>query len=67
MSKAYICDRCGKIMPSDNGMHPIWTGNPFVLQSYGNTDASHHLCDKCFEEFGRFFENLNDEWRKDGE
>lgn len=59
MSKAYICDRCGKVVDARCAkLHEIWLGNPEIMRSFG-VDAKYHLCDACFMEFERFFENLN--------
>lgn len=59
MSKAYICDRCGRI--TQFTLHEIWACNPFVMASYGDGNPEYHLCDECFEDFKKFFKNLNGE------
>lgn len=61
MSKAYICDRCGAIMPSDVGTpHAIWTTNPFACAS--TVEPSMHLCDGCYEKLEReYLANLRGE------
>ena len=49
MSKAYICDKCGRIVPSDFGeIHTIWIVNPHV---FSNDDDAYHLCNECYEQF----------------
>lgn len=53
MSKARICDRCGKVCKSVSGMIKM------EMSSYISMDAaldakckSLDLCEQCFEEFG---------------
>lgn len=53
MSKARICDRCGKVCKSISGMIKM------EMSSYISMDAtldakgkSLDLCEQCFEEFG---------------
>lgn len=53
MSKARICDRCGKVCKSISGMIKM------EMSSYISTDTvsdvgvnSLDLCEQCFEEFG---------------
>ena len=59
MSKAYICDRCGRI--SQSSLREIWTCNPFVMASFGDKEPTYHLCNECFEKLKEFFANLNGE------
>lgn len=56
MSKAYICDKCGKIQP--NPMMSVWTVDPNIL----NDDRfAFDLCSDCYEEFNRdYLENLHE-------
>lgn len=53
MSKARICDRCGKVCKSIDGMIKI------EMRAYTSVDtisgvgcSSLDLCEQCFEEFG---------------
>ena len=62
MSKAYICDRCGKIQGGP--MMTIWTVNPsaFADALCGTTDFTYHLCDGCYAEFeNEYLANLRSE------
>jgi len=59
MSTAYICDKCGRIIPSDGGeIRGIWTINPALFSEHHNPTL--HLCSECFEKFEReYMENKN--------
>jgi len=64
MSKAYICDRCGKMLPADGSvkpMMPIWLRSPFVRDVIGDDEAQVHLCQECYAKFeDEFLENLRE-------
>ena len=59
MSKALICDKCGKVLDvaaldpcgKEPRLHPIWTSNPFLRDSLSARYAELHLCDKHYREF----------------
>ena len=62
MSKAVICDKCGRILPYDGKYHPIWDMNPFMSTQIA--EAAIHLCDECYEQFKTdFLKNLSEEAR----
>lgn len=49
MSKAYICDRCGKVQPMP--AESLWMVDPSIV---GNDDRFRiDLCDECYTEFKR--------------
>lgn len=61
MSRAYICDRCGRILPTDGDVNSIWITNPNTLRTSW-VDPSMELCDECFAMFKReYMENKMDE------
>ena len=63
MSKAYICDKCGKIVPSDVGeIHSLWTSNPFAVSRDGHPgQADLHLCAECYAQFeAEYLANLRE-------
>jgi len=49
MSKAYVCDRCGRMQPTP--MKDLWTVNPFVVSNDERFEMN--LCADCYEEFKR--------------
>lgn len=56
MSKAYICDKCGKIQQEP--MKELWSVNPLA---YTEAPPLLHLCDGCYEQFEReYFANLRE-------
>lgn len=58
MSKAYVCDKCGKMQPEP--MKSIWTTNPAIF-SGGGVQSEFNLCDKCYYEFDReYLASLNE-------
>ena len=60
MTKAYICDKCGKIIPADVGMiRAIWTKNPFVRDD--GSYEPYHFCGDCYERFKKeYLANLRE-------
>ena len=57
MSKAYICDKCGRIAPEP--MSEVWLVDPGLFQFAENRELSFHLCKECFEQFrAEYMENL---------
>lgn len=55
MSKAYICDKCGRMQPEK--MDAIWTVNPLLLTDESKFELN--LCAECYESFKReYMENL---------
>lgn len=64
MSRAYICDKCGKILPADGSvkpMFPIWLRSPFVREAIESNEAQVHLCDECYAQFEReYLANLKE-------
>lgn len=58
MSKAYICDKCGRILSElAEGaipMNPIWIRNPYLYDpDERNGIAAMHLCEECYADFKR--------------
>ena len=61
MSRAYICDKCGVVLPTDGNVRAIYTVNPALFHEL---QAGHEidLCEKCYEKFEReYLENLTEE------
>lgn len=57
MSKAYICDKCGKIQQGE--MQAVWTVNPYISSEYYAKMV--HLCSECYDEFEReYLANLRE-------
>lgn len=53
MSKARICDRCGKVCNSIDGMIKIEKRSYISMDSLSDVGCSSlDLCEQCFEEFG---------------
>lgn len=53
MSKARICDRCGKVCKSISGMIKMKMISYISMDSVSGTQSkSLDLCEQCFEEFG---------------
>ena len=53
MSKARICDRCGKVCKSIDGMIKIEMRSYISMDSLSDVgNKSLDLCEQCFEEFG---------------
>ena len=48
MSKAYICDKCGVIVPADGRIHGIWITSPHFKQ---DMEPDMHLCGTCYSQF----------------
>lgn len=60
MSKAYICDKCGRITESNEGFRQLWTVSPFVFShdSPSCGDFSIDLCADCYAQFeSEYMEN----------
>ena len=59
MSKAYICDRCGRILPPDARVHGLWDVDPWCFDKHANLTIC-DLCDECYAQFEREYKaNLN--------
>ena len=53
MSKARICDRCGKVCKSISGMTKMEMRSYISMDSLSDVGVnSLDLCEQCFEEFG---------------
>lgn len=53
MSKARICDRCGKVCKSISGMIKMEMISYISMDTVSGTKSkSLDLCEQCFEEFG---------------
>ena len=74
MSKAVICDKCGKVFdrskiaPSGREpmLHPIWTSNPFLHDSPREEYAELHLCNEHYKEFeDEYLANLKETYGQD--
>ena len=53
MSKARICDRCGKVCKSISGMIKMEMISYVSMYKVSGTQSkSLDLCEQCFEEFG---------------
>lgn len=53
MSKARICDRCGKVCKSIDGMIKMEMSSYVSMDTLlGAHGKSIDLCEQCFEEFG---------------
>lgn len=53
MSKARICDRCGKVCKSISGMIKMEMSSYISMDTLSGTQSnSLDLCEQCFEEFG---------------
>lgn len=53
MSKARICDRCGKVCKSISGMIKMEMSSYISMDTVSGTQGkSLDLCEQCFEEFG---------------
>ena len=62
MTRAYICDRCGTILPaeSDAEIHPIWLRNPAMYRD--GIESDFDLCCSCFDLFkNEYMKNLIEE------
>lgn len=68
MTRAYICDRCGLILPPDGKVRTVYTVNPdLFVDGITPKGTSIDLCGACFEKFEReYMENLMEEERVDG-
>ena len=61
MTKAYICDRCGVILPAHSDVKTIYTTNPAWCPSPSEA-PSIDLCEMCYAEFEReYMKNLTEE------
>ena len=64
MSRAYICDRCGLILPEDDGnARTIYTVKPSLfIGGITPKGTSIDLCGACFKKFEHeYMENLTEE------
>lgn len=53
MSKARICDRCGKVCKSISGMIKMEMRSYITMDTLSDVKGkSLDLCEQCFEEFG---------------
>lgn len=53
MSKARICDRCGKVCKNISGMIKMEMSSYISMDTLSGTQSnSLDLCEQCFEEFG---------------
>jgi len=62
MTAAYICDKCGLIIPVGihGEIHEIWFRNPIAFATDAKPDI--HLCGACFGKLKReYMENLEEE------
>ncbi len=61
MTKAYICDKCGVILPPNGNVRKIYTVNPALFSE----PPEHHeidLCKECYRKFeSEYVENLMEE------
>ena len=58
MSKAYICDKCGLIVPAGGDMRTIYTVNPISF-SVVPDECEINLCNECYGKFEQeYLENL---------
>ncbi len=61
MTKAYICDKCGVILPPNGNVRTIYTVNPVLFSEppeYHEID----LCEECYRKFeSEYVENLMEE------
>lgn len=65
MTKAYICDKCGLILPARGNVRTICTVNP-TLFSVPRNDSEIDLCEECYEQFEReYMKNLTEEGSDD--
>lgn len=78
MSKAYICDKCGKVfdeskldpLGKEPMLHPIWTSNPFLrdclsVSAPREKYAELHLCDEHYREFeDEYLANLKETYEQ---
>ena len=59
MSKAYVCDRCGRMQPES--IRSLWTLNPYLIDRE-NDEFRIDLFADCYEMFeGEFLANLREE------
>lgn len=69
MSKAVICDKCGKVMDErmKENVHTIWTVNPLLFDTdYLGDDCQVHLCDEHYKEFeDEYLANLKESYGQD--
>ena len=57
MTRAAICDKCGRILPEMYGCFTVTYKHPLAVNG-----QSVDLCGECFEEFKRIYlENLEQE------
>lgn len=61
MSKAYICDKCGRIRAES--MPAVWVVNPIIFNTdLAEENLSINLCEQCYEQFRReYMENAMEE------
>ena len=59
MSKAMICDRCGKVCKSVSGMKKIEMSPYITFGAAIDAKAqSVDLCEQCFDEFGEWMSEI---------
>lgn len=52
MSKAWICDKCGKILYEAANVRVLWMHNPFIASQSALEELEHiELCAECFKQF----------------
>lgn len=65
MTKAYICDKCGLILPACGNVRTIYTVSPKLFTVSPN-DSEIDLCEECYGQFEReYMKNLTEEGSDD--
>lgn len=60
MTKAYICDKCGLILPTRGNVRTIYTVSPTLFQVPNDYEID--LCEECYGQFEReYMKNLTEE------